>query len=243
MTMEMWSFGFTMDRLRLLLFLLASIPLLARLSYHVGFEETFSWKDDLLDAFVAYAVACVIAALILWLTGVIEPGMSIDAVVGIVTLQAFPGSLGALLAQTQLGGHKPQDRDRHPITRYFGELFLMLIGALFLALNLAPTEEVILIAYKQRPWHAVVMVLISLGIMHTFVYLVEFRGQHEQPQGVSMMSVFIRFSVVGYALALLASAFMLWIFGRTDGQAFEQVLRSAVVLAFPFRPQLAQQPG
>ena len=56
MTMEMWHLGFYMDRVRLILFLFLGIPLLVGLSHFAGFEATFGWKDDLLDAFVAYAV-------------------------------------------------------------------------------------------------------------------------------------------------------------------------------------------
>ncbi|HEV2129601.1 MAG TPA: DUF2391 family protein, partial [Longimicrobiaceae bacterium] len=56
MTMEMWWLGFYMDRFRLALFMSLIIPLLVGLSYYAGFEETFSLKNDLVDAFVAYAV-------------------------------------------------------------------------------------------------------------------------------------------------------------------------------------------
>ena len=56
MTMEMWWLGFTMEKWKLALLLLLTIPLLIGLSHYMGFEDTFGFKDDALDAFVALAV-------------------------------------------------------------------------------------------------------------------------------------------------------------------------------------------
>ena len=45
---------------------------------------------------------------------------------------------------------------------YPGELFLMVAGALFLALNMAPTEEMILIAYRMSPIHVAALLVVSI---------------------------------------------------------------------------------
>jgi Putative integral membrane protein (DUF2391) len=50
MTMEMWWLGFYMDGMRLGLFLLLALPMLVGLSYYTGFEDTFRWRDDLMEA-------------------------------------------------------------------------------------------------------------------------------------------------------------------------------------------------
>jgi uncharacterized membrane protein len=42
----------------------------------------------------------------------------------------------------------------------------MLVGALFLALSVAPTEEMALIANKMGPAQAVALVFLSLVVMH-----------------------------------------------------------------------------
>ena len=55
MTMELWQLGFAMDRLRLALLLALSVPLLVGVSHRIGFEQSFGWRDDLRDAFLASA--------------------------------------------------------------------------------------------------------------------------------------------------------------------------------------------
>lgn len=232
MTMEMWWLGFYIDRLRLALLVLLSIPLLTALAYYSGFKEDFNLKDMVLDAFVAYAVGFVAGAVVLGLLAVVELGMSWDELVGKIVLQAIPGSIGAMFASSQLGS-EAKDKERKEGGGYVGELFLMVAGALFLAFNVSPTEEMVLIAYQMTLWHTLLLLGASLLVMHAFVYIVEFRGQHDIPEHSSQVSLFLRFTVAGYALSLLTSLYLLWTFGRTDEVALAQVLMMTIVLGFP----------
>lgn len=230
MTMEMWGLGAGMSNIRLAIFMFLAIPLLIGLSHYIGFEDTFSLKEDALDAFVAYAIAFVASSAGLLLLGIIQSGMSLDEVVSKVAVQVVPGSMGALLAQSQFGqNNKRVDRRR----RYRDELFIMGVGALFLALNAAPTEEMVVIAQQMTSWHKVALVLVSLVVMHAFVYSVEFSGASEVPEGTSLWSVFFRFTIPGYAIALIISVYVLWTFGRADGVSFHQLVTTVIVLGFP----------
>ena len=233
MTMEMWWLGFSMENWKLALLLVLAIPLLVGLSHYMGFEDTFGWKDDVVDAFVALAVGFVAGAISLALFSVIEFGMSAGEIIGKLGIQAVPGSIGAMFAQSELGGNdkKQQEKQRH--AGYFGEIFIMAAGALFLSFNVAPTEEIMLIGQQMSPWHSIALVLVSLFIMHAFVYSVEFHGSSSVPEGISQHSIFLRETVVGYAVVLLMSAYILWTFGRTDGLAFGQMLSLLIVLGFP----------
>jgi putative integral membrane protein (TIGR02587 family) len=233
MTMEMWSLGSTMDKLRLALFLAVMFPVLGGLAYYAGFEQSFGWRDFVLHALVAYAVAFVAAGAVLLLLAVLTPGMSADEVVGKLALQAVPGSIGAMLARSQLGARDEEQEEERRRDSYGGELFLAMVGALFLAFNVAPTEEIVLIAQMMTGWHAVALVAVSLLIMHAFVYAVEFRGQSALAPGITPWSEFLRLTVVAYALALLVCLYVLWTFGRADGLAFAELLIETVVLGFP----------
>ncbi len=235
MTMEMWQLGFYIGPWRLALLIVILVPLLAGLSRFAGFKESTCLRDDVIDAFVAVAVAVCAAALILALFAVLRTGMSLDEVIGKIAIQTVPGSIGAMLARSQLtargGDDEPESHKHNP--GYAGELFQMAVGALFLSLNVAPTEEVIVIAHQMATWQEVGLALLSLLLMHAFVYAVDLRGQHQREEWDSAASLFLRFSVPGYALALLICLYMLWTFGRTDGMPLDVVLSATVVLGFP----------
>ena len=234
MTMEMWQLGFYIDPARFVLLLLLVVPLLTGLSHFVGFENTFDWEDDVVDAFVAYAVGFVAAAPILFLFGAIAPGMSAAEIAGKIAVQAVPGSIGALLAQSQFGGEADRAKRKEIRGETLGsETLFMALGAVFLSLNVAPTEEMVLISYQMTPWHTLALLLLSLVLMHAFVYSVEFHGQSGKPEGTPGWTVFLRFTVVGYAICLLISAYMLWTFGSISGIPVLESVMAVVVLAFP----------
>lgn len=233
MTMEMWWLGSYLNPFRLALLLVVMFPLLVGTSHLGGFRETFRFSEDAIDALVAYAVGFVAAAVLLLLFGVIRYHTAFGDGLGMVALQAVPGSLGALLARSQLGGQPKREKERTLDASYFGELFQMVVGALFLTLNLAPTEEIILIAFKMTEWHSLALIAVSLAIMHTFVYVADFHGQATKPEGVTGWSLFLRFTVVGYALVLLVCLYVLWTFGRTEGVGAEEVLSMTLVIGFP----------
>src|SRR5690606_10877360 len=104
---------------------------------------------------------------------------------------------------------------------------------LFLSLNVAPTDEVLHIAHTMTPWRELLLLAVSIAIMHVFVYFVEFRGPIHVAPGATPTSLFFRYTVVGYAIVLAVSLFLLWVFGRVDGPAQGELVSTAVVLSFP----------
>jgi putative integral membrane protein (TIGR02587 family) len=233
MTMEMWHLGFYIDPLRLALLLLIFFPLLIVLSHRFGFEDTVRWLDDALDAFVAYAVGFITAGIILLLFAVIYVDMSLAEIISKISVQAVPASIGAMLAQSQFGRQNPRKQRQEQQARYSSELFLMVIGALFLSFNVAPTEEIVLISYQITRWHAIGLAVMSIIMMHAFVYAVEFRGQAVIPPHISFWSIFLRFTIVGYAVVLLVSLYILWTFNEIDEMSMERVIMAVLVLGFP----------
>lgn len=233
MTAEMWWLGFGIPGWKLALLLVLFFPFLVLLSWHSGFEATFSWRDDVVDALVAYAVGFFASALVLWLLGELQSGMSMRELVGKVSLQAVPASIGALLSQSQLGERDASQSTRGGVATYWTQLFIMVVGALFLAFNLAPTEEMVQVAVKLSSLATCGLILASLVAMHLFVYGAAFRGRPADHDNSSRLSVLLRFGIVGYALAFLVSAYLLWTFGRLDGLSLAPALQVIAVLGFP----------
>lgn len=231
MTVEMWELGFSMDRSRLVLFLAFSLIVLFGLSYFAGFRRAFSFKEDALDTFAACGVGASASAILLTVLGLLTWGMSLSEIVGTIAVQTVPASIGAMAARKQLGDS--EDDGEEPKGGYVGQLFLMLAGALFLAFNVAPTEEMILIAFRMTPWHALALVLLSLVLLHSFVYALDFSGQEDLPGNAGFWGTFFRYSLAGYGIALIVSLYVLWTFGRTDGAAMTQIAMMTAVLGLP----------
>jgi putative integral membrane protein (TIGR02587 family) len=232
MTMEMWQLGVSMSPARLAIFIIATLPVLVGLSYYSGFERTSSLKQDVADAFVAYAVGWIASSLMLALFGMISLDLSLGEIAGRIGIQSVPASIGAIVASKQL--HARGDADvADTRATYRGELFLMAAGAVFVAFNVAPTEEMILIAYTMTPWHAVALAAVSVLMLHGFVYTVGFAGQEERPDYAGFWLTFLHFTIAGYGIALLVSLYVLWIFERTLGVTPVEIAMMMVVLGFP----------
>jgi putative integral membrane protein (TIGR02587 family) len=232
MTMETWQLGFHMDRLRLVLLLVINVPLLVGLAYYLGFEDSTDLLDATVDAFAALVVAATLATVILYVLGVLRTDTGANEWIGAVALQTVTGSIGALLAQSQFGRASVNDTKRRA-GGSIAEYFFMAAGALFLSANIAPTEEITLIANMMTPWHTIALLVFSLLVMHAFVYALEFKGQHERTAGATLWGEFASFTVVGYLIALAISGYMCWSFGRFDGMSFAAALQMSLVLAFP----------
>lgn len=231
MTMEMWQLGQSMDRVRLAVLIVLMLPLLVALSYFAGFEETFSIRDDAVDALAAFAIGAVASGGMLVLLGAFDVRCTLDEIASSVALQAVPASIGALLAQSQFGG--PKEENKREEAGHLGELFLMVVGALFLSLNVAPTEEILVIAHRATPWRVGAMILASLAMMHAMVFVLEFRGQAALPRGASGWHAFIHSTVAGYIVALAVSGYVLWTFGRFDGTSIDAAAAAIIVLGMP----------
>jgi putative integral membrane protein (TIGR02587 family) len=233
MTMEMWWLGFYMDRGQLLLFMTVNLVLLVGLSHFAGFEKTSLWSDDLMDAFAAFAIGALASAAMLVLFGIITFNMSTNEIAGKIALQSIPASIGAMLSRKQLGTRETDAQDERNEAGYGGELFLMAVGALYLAFNVAPTEEMVLIAHKMSALHALALIFLSLAMLHAFVYTVGFAGQEAAPEGATFGTTLLHYSVAGYAIAVLVSLYVLWTFGRTEGISLFDGAKMVAVLGFP----------
>ena len=229
MTMEMWEFGATVEPVRLILTLSLSLPMLVGLSYYAGFEPTFSLLDNVLDAFAAFFVSVVTCAVVLLLLGALHAETSLNVIVGKLAVVSFPASIGALLADKQFND-RPDEQPRTSLSAGFlGRLFVMSIGALFLALNIAPTDEVELIATKLNPFQAILLAVVSFLILVLTLRAIDVESK-DAP--ISIVRHFAR-GFAGYGLCLLLSLYVVWFFGRADETAFEEVLEIAIVLALP----------
>ena len=236
MTMEMWWLGFYIDRFRLLLFLALNFAIVIGLGWFVGFERAASLRRLILEAFAAHGIGILASAAMLTVFGIIKTGMGVSEIVGKVAIQAIPASLGAVLARKQLAGGDPEEEEREDAREeragYPGQLFLMAAGAIYVSFNVAPTDEMLLIAVKMTPARTAALAILSVVVLHAFVYTIGFRGQEPQTE-MSFPRVFVAYTLAGYGVALAVGMYVLWTFERLDGVSAGQFVAMLVVMGFP----------
>lgn len=228
MTMEMWELGAAMDPLRLALLVTLTFPMLVALSFYAGFERTFSFGENILDAFAAWMVSIFVCGVVLTVFGQIGPGVAWRDIVGKVAVMSFAAAIGALLADKQFNDADARADTTH--RKHHGvlsRLFVMAIGAIFLALNISPTEEVMLLGNSMSSFQLAVLALISVAGLHMILSGVDTGDSR------GLFSRLIRRTLAGYGVCLLMCGYIRWTFGRTDGVSLVETVSSTVVLAFP----------
>lgn len=233
LTMEMWWFGFYLDRARLAVFFLLGLPLVFGLSHFSGYSRNFTIVEQLLDTLVSLAVGLTVAAVVLALIGELGPGVSMSEATGKIAVQTLPAAIGAVYSRSLLDAKAEDEEYKEQQISQGREIFLRVVGAFVLGFTAAPTEEMVRIAFKMTPWHSIALALTSMAILHAFVQTVELKSHRAIPPDTPRWSLFLRYTAVGYATVLVVSAYILWTFGRFDGAGLGQVLASTVVLSFP----------
>jgi putative integral membrane protein (TIGR02587 family) len=82
-------------------------------------------------------------------------------------------------------------------------------------------------------WHALAVIVLSILVMHGFVYAVSFIGGHELQPETPWWHAFVRFTLPGYVVALAVSVFTLWVFESFGNSSAVEMLHSVIVLGFP----------
>ena len=85
--------------------------------------------------------------------------MSTPEIVGRLALQAVPDSIGAMLARGQLGAREEEEVEERRHETYGGALLPRRGRRAVHHVDVAPTEEVVVIAQMMTGWRAVVLVL------------------------------------------------------------------------------------
>jgi putative integral membrane protein (TIGR02587 family) len=234
LTMEMWWLGFYAYRWRLFILVLAMIPVLIVLARLSGMKETSFWTEDVLEGVTAYGVGIAVAVAVMSLLGIIVPEMPLREIIGKVAVLAPPAAFGAILARSELGsGNKASPEQEEFRSTYWAELFMVGAGAFYLAGSVAATQEMILIAFKMTPWHALALVAFEIFAMHAIIYLMNFQGTPREKGRHPAWRLFATYTIPGYVIALLVSAYLLWTFGRFEAQSLHWMIFYTVVLGLP----------
>ncbi len=241
-TMELWWAGFIANTMQLVIYFMVGISLLLLYNRYVGIRNDSSIIECLLESFEEMGLAILLTLFILWITGRISEVMSLSEISGKVVVEAVTVAIGISVGKSQLGSDKKDDEeaqekddDTEALERpdLVRAISIALCGAILIASNVAPTEEVVVIAMESEVYKIFIIAMLSIGIGGAVLYYINFTGTEQMAVASGQHRKALAGTIIMYAIALSSSAFMLWFFGRFAGLELGGIIAQTIVLGFP----------
>jgi putative integral membrane protein (TIGR02587 family) len=234
-TMEVWWAGFTASPFSLLVFVCVTFLLLLAYNRYAGLRPKATWHEVVIDSVEEMGIGFILSFAVLLMLNRIQIGeMALDEIMGKVTIEAMAVSIGVSIGTAQLGvgnGGGKKEVKKEQAKRYdkIRVAVLALCGSLIVGGNVAPTEEVTMIAVEADPQHILIMTLASLFISAIVVlFSRKQENNKEERSGFTYQLVFD--TCLSYVVALAVSAFVLWFFDRFENISFWLAFSKVIVL-------------
>ncbi|HEX8636078.1 MAG TPA: TIGR02587 family membrane protein [Pyrinomonadaceae bacterium] len=251
-TMEVWWAGFNAHPWRLAAYVAATFVLLLGYNRFAGLHHDAGMTEVAIDSVEEMGLGFIISVGALYLLGRVTFEMSLNEIAGQVVIEAMTIAVGVSVGTAQLGGGEDSGegeaggagarakrggragktggaRRGEPELHFGGQMLLAFCGATLFAANVAPTEEVVMIAVESSWLRLVGLALVSLLLGALILHYSEFTGAREFVRDEGFATV-VAGSVATYGVALVASGLILWFFGRFDGVTLYTSLAQVIVL-------------
>ena len=233
-TAEVWWAGFVLSPWQLLLALPFTFVLLCGYNRFAGMRADANWLEVAIDSVEELGLGIVVSTIALLLLGRIRLDMPFVQATGVVAVEAIIVAIGVSVGTAQLGasdddehGMVGEDDDQPP--RFGEQIVLAVCGALLFALNVAPTQEIQIIAIDTGAWRLIGLMALSLVLNSLVLFFSDFRGAQQFARSDNLVAVLVG-SIITYTLALAVSALTLWFFGRFDGMGVSICMAQTIVL-------------
>jgi putative integral membrane protein (TIGR02587 family) len=240
-TMEVWWIGSYTEPVLMLLILAVTFVIVFLLNRTDGFRQLNPDQplQAAMDSVEALAIGTISVTLILILLQEITLQTPLNEALGKIVLEGMPFSIGVALARSIMQGNRlnagqdqsesnpsgesePSKSSARPdqaarpdqYNATLADLGATLVGTIFIAFNIAPTDEVpMLTAAVSPPWLLAILVA-SLIISYGIVFAAGFTTQAQRLEQAGLFQDPITETVITYLLSLLAATLMLWFFHR-----------------------------
>jgi len=230
-TMEVWWTGFVAiaSPWRLLLALGATFLMLLLYNRYAGLRHDATFREVVIDSVEEMGLGIVLASSVLWMLGRLQPDMSVREVLGTISIQASLAAIGVSVGTAQLGQSVQETNHGESA---LGQISIAACGAVIVAGNVAPTDEIVQIGIELPPLNLLVIVLFSLLLASSVLFGVRFRDQRRMVKTKESPPRLFDVTTT-YATALTVAAAFLWFFGRFERVAPSVMLAQTVVLGLP----------
>ncbi len=218
-TMEVWWIGSHTEPVQMLSAIATTFAVVFLLIRTEGFRKTkdIRWRDAAKDSVEAIAIGIVCAAFVLFLLQQITPETPLQETLGKIIFEGLPFSLGVALASGFLSGDRYQssDSEQEPtINPTVADIGATLIGAMIIAFNIAPTDEVPMLAAAISPPWQLAIIAASLLISYCIVFAAGLTDQAKRQQQQGVFQHPLSETIMAYLVSLAASAFMMFFFQK-----------------------------
>nr|WP_290223213.1 TIGR02587 family membrane protein [Trichocoleus desertorum] len=243
-TMEVWWIGSSTEPPLILLACAATFVVIFLLNRTAGFRKSQGAHpiDAARETIEAIAIGFVCAALVLVLLREVTWETSRSETLGKVAFEGIPFALGVALANQFLSSGRNGDDDAQAtsfrraddLNETLSDIGATLIGSLIIAFNIAPTDEVAMLAAAiSGPW-LLLMIVASLLITYGIVFEAGFANEQRRYQQPGIFQRPLSETVAAYLVSLIAAAAMLFFFQRLDFQdPWSMWLSYTLVLGLP----------
>ena len=239
-TMEVWWHGMTLSAGHLLLVLVLTVLVNVGFCFLSGFRPGNSLWNAVSDGVTAVGIGIAFSTLILWLIGELHFDSAPGETIGKIVLETVAVSIGVAFASAQIQGRSrqggaqgadgdeaasPQDEhdpeadspEAKQLRADLADMAATTAGATVFAMNIAPTEEVIMIASRLSPMQQ--LTLLVAGVL--ICYMILFASGFEDNQ-VHVPSVFQHpwaETTMCVAVSLLVALVLLAVLGTREAVA------------------------
>ncbi len=236
-TMEMWWHSFLLPSWKIIVLIGVAFVVVIGYSALSGFRRDRTWRELLIDSVETMGIAAVVSTAALLLLGRIGIETGLRDAIGKVALEMIPVAFGVSLAATQLASADDDPEEQGSAVGdgagvgAFGRLFIAAGAALLFALNIAPTEEPMILGIEADWWALLLVIPASMAMTFAIVFYADFRGGRSLDVGDGPLDHPLTETIVAYTISLLVSLLLLWAFGRTDGVSPPAIAGQTILLA------------
>ena len=248
-TMEVWFIGSYVKPPILLTIFGVTFLIVFLLNRIEGFrpQESETLLGAIAETVETIAIGMTCATLMLIILGRIDWQTPLIEIMGKIIFEGVPFSLGVAFSRSLLSGETTINRERrnkvaqksstgnsiiwHDTLADFGAT---LIGALFIAFSIAPTDEIAVLAASASAFWLITIILTSLAVSYGIVFAAKFTNYSQRYQQQGLFQSPQSETIISYLISLIAGLLMLWFFQKI---AFSDPwyiwLRYGIILALP----------
>ena len=243
--MEVWFIGSYVRPGILLCILAVTFVIVLLINRIEGFrpQESETVPGAIAETIETLAIGITCATLMLFVLRRIDMQTSLVEILGKIVFEGVPFFLGVAFSRSLLSGNPQQDSNSEDGTSSpkqsiwqdtLTDLVATIIGALFIAFSIAPTDEVEVLAATATPFWLLMIMLVSLLISYGIVFASEITNYQQRLKQSGLFQAPLSETIISYLVSLIIGILMMWFFQKiTLGDAWFIWLRYGIILSLP----------